>query len=147
VKDGLIGTTGQDSSCEIDDIDYEDQYKRFQLIGVRQAYQMATGAIRSNDRPDLILMDCPLVLNRSMVPTGDAAENLGYRNAYEAAIEEITRFWSEHQAVLFPWNPQGVIVASLASERFGAIIFAAQQDLRTEEGRRHLLATEEVDDQ
>jgi hypothetical protein len=146
VENGVIRTTGQDSSCEIDDIDYEDQSKRFQLIGVRQAYQMASAAIRSEDRPDLILMDCPLVLNRSMVPTGDAAENLGYRNAYDSAIEEITRFWNEHQAALFPWNPQGVVVASLASERFGAIIFAAQQDLRTEEGRRHLLGTEEVDD-
>ena len=147
VEKSVIRTTGQDSSCEIDDIDYEDQSKRFQLIGVRQAYQMAGAAIRGNDRPDLILMDCPLVLNRSMVPTGEAAENPGYRKAYEAAIEEITRFWDEHQAALFPWNPQGVVVASLASERFGAIIYAAQQDLRTEEGRRHLLSTEEVDDQ
>lgn len=147
VENSVIRTTGQDSSCEIDDIDYEDQSKRFQLIGVRQAYQMAGAAIRSNDRPDLILLDCPLVLNRSMVPTGEAAENPGYRKAYDAAIEEITRFWNEHQAALFPWNPQGVVVASLASERFGAIIYAAQQDLRTEEGRRHLLGTEEVDDE
>lgn len=147
VENSVIRTTGQDSSCEIDDIDYEDQSKRFQLIGVRQAYQMAGAAIRSNDRPDLILLDCPLVLNRSMVPAGEAAENPGYRKAYEAAIEEITRFWNEHQASLFPWNPQGVVVASLASERFGAIIYAAQQDLRTDEGRRHLLGTEEVDDQ
>ena len=147
VENSVIRTTGQDSVCEIDDIDYEDQSKRFQLIGVRQAYQLAAAAIRSADTPDLILLDCPLVLNRSMVPTGDAAENQGYRKAYESAIEEITRFWNEQQAALFPWNPQGTVVASLASERFGAIIYAAQQDLRTDEGRRHLLATEEVDDQ
>jgi len=147
VENSVIRTTGQDSVCEIDDIDYEDQSKRFQLIGVRQAYQLAAAAIRSADRPDLILLDCPLVLNRSMVPTGDAAENQGYRKAYESAIDEITHFWNEQQAALFPWNPQGTVVASLASERFGAIIYAAQQDLRTDEGRRHLLATEEVDDQ
>jgi len=147
VESSVIRTTGQDSTCEIDDIDYEDQSKRFQLIEVRQAYQMAAAAIRSADRPDLILLDCPLVLNRSMVPTGEAAENPGYRKAYGSAIEEITRFWDDHQASLFPWNPQGTVVASLASERFGAIIYAAQQDLRTEEGRRHLLSTEEVDDQ
>jgi hypothetical protein len=147
VENNVIRTTGQDSACEIDDIDYEDQSKRFQLIGVRQAYEMAAAAIRGDDRPSLILLDCPLVLNRSMVPTGEAAENPGYRQAYESAIEAITRFWDEHQGLLFPWNPQGTVVASLASERFGAIIFAAQQDLRTEEGRRHLLATEDVDDQ
>ncbi|MBS1803691.1 MAG: hypothetical protein JST28_10005 [Acidobacteria bacterium] len=147
IENSAIKTTGEDSACEIDDIDYEDQSKRFQLIGIRQAYEMAAAAIRSGDRPDLILMDCPLVLNRSMVPMGDPADSPGYRRAYEEAIEGITRFWNEHQAALFPWNPQGVIVASLASERFGAIIFAAQQDLRTVEGRKHLLATEEVDDQ
>jgi hypothetical protein len=146
VESSVVGTTGQDSSCEIDDIDYEDQSKRFQLIGVRQAYQMAAAALRSSDRPDLILLDCPLVLNRSMVPTGEATENPGYRKAYESAIAEITRFWSDYQSALFPWNPQGVIVASLASERFGAIIYAAQQDLRTEDGRRHLLSTEDVDE-
>jgi hypothetical protein len=147
VESSAIRTTGQDSACEIDDIDYEDQSKRFQLIGVRQAYQMAAAAIRSEDRPDLILLDCPLVLNRSMVPTGEAAENPGYRKAYESAIAEITRFWDEHQAALFPWNPQGAVVASLASDRFGAIIYAAQQDLRTEEGRRNLLGTEDIDDE
>jgi hypothetical protein len=147
VENNVIRTTGQDSACEIDDIDYEDQSKRFQLIGVRQAYEMAAAAIRGDDCPSLILLDCPLVLNRSMVPTGEAAENPGYRQAYESTLEAITRFWDEHQGSLFPWNPQGTVVASLASERFGAIIFAAQQDLRTEEGRRHLLATEDVDDQ
>jgi len=145
VEDSLIRTTGQDSACEIDDIDYEDQWKRFQLIGVRQAYQMASAAVRGPDRPDLILMDCPLVLNRSMVPTGEAAENLGYRRAYDNAITEIARFWTGNQALLFPWNPQGTVIASLASERFGAIVYVAQQDLRTVDGRQHLLGTEEVD--
>jgi len=38
VHDNVVATRGEDSVCEIDDIEYEDQSKRFQLIGIRQAY-------------------------------------------------------------------------------------------------------------
>jgi hypothetical protein len=145
VEDNVLATVGQDSACEIDDIDFEDQSKRFQLINVRQAYQLADAALRSPSRFDLILLDSPLVLNRSMVPPGDELAYAGYRAAYERAMEAISRFWEQHRERLFPWNRQGTVVAGLASERFGAIVEIAQQDLRTPEGRVQVLATERVD--
>lgn len=145
VEDNVMRTIGEDSACDVDDMDYEDQWKRLQLIGVRQGYEMASAALRSSERPELILMDTPLVLNRSMVPTGEAAQNAGYLRVFESAMETIRRFWKENKELLFPWNPEGSAVVSLASERFGAIVYVAQQDLRTAEGRRHLLGTEHVD--
>jgi len=145
VENNVLATVGQDSACEIDDIDFEDQSKRFQLINVRQAYQLADAALRSSTHFDLILLDNPLVLNRSMVPPGDALAYAGYGAAYKGAMEAIARFWEEHHDRLFPWNRQGTVVAGLASERFGAIVEIAQQDLRTPEGRGQVLATEGVD--
>ena len=145
VQENVVATTGEDSACEIDDIDFEDQSKRFQLINVRQAYQLADAALRSPGRFDLILLDSPLILNRSMVPPGDDSAHAGYRGAYEQAMQAISRFWEEHRDGLFPWNRQGTVVAGLASERFGAIVEIAQQDLRTPEGRGQVLATEGVD--
>src|SRR5262249_54144701 len=117
VEDSVLATVGQDSACEIDDIDFEDQSKRFQLINVRQAYQCAGVAGGSPSRLDVVLLDSPLVLNRSMVPPGDDPAHAGYRDAYERAMQAISRFWEEHRNRLFPWNRQGTVVAGLASER------------------------------
>ena len=94
VEDNSISTTGQDSACEIDDINYEEQSKRLQLIGIRQAYELADAAMRSDERFDLLVLDCPLVLNRSMVPLRESGSYAGHRAAYDQAIEAITRFWS-----------------------------------------------------
>lgn len=145
VEENIVATLGQDSTCEIDDIDYEEQSKRFQLIGVRQAYEMADAALRGAEPPELLVLDCPLVLNRSMVPPRDAEAYAAYRTGYDRAVDTIQRFWADHRARLFPWNPAGTVVAGLAAERFSALVHVAQQDLRTAAGRQHLLQTEAID--
>lgn len=145
VENNVISTVGQDSTCELDDINYENQSKRLQLIGVRQAYEMADAAMRSGNHYDLILLDCPLMLDRSMVPLREAKSYAGYRTAFQSAIAAISNFWSTHQKQLLPWNLNGTAVVGLASERYGAIVHIAQQDLRTAEGRKHILSTEAID--
>lgn len=145
-EDNVISTIGQDSTCELDDIDYEDQSKRLQLINVRQAYEMADAALRSSDRFDLIMLDCPLVLNRSMVPLREDESDAAFRQAFMAATDAITNFWRNHRDRLLPWNPNGTAVLGLASQRFGAIVYVARQDLRTEAGRQQILDTEGVDE-
>lgn len=139
VQENVVATRGEDSLCEIDDIDYEDQSKRFQLIGIRQAYELAERAINSGDHFDLLLCDCPLLLNRSMVAPEEGARYAALRKTYQTTVDAISRFWHDNHEKLFPWNRQGPVLAGLASERFGAIINVSQQDLRTEEGRRHVL--------
>jgi hypothetical protein len=139
VEENVVSTRSEDSVCEIDDIDYEDQSKRFQLIGIRQAYELAERAINSDDHFDLLLCDCPLLLNRSMVAPEEGARYAALRKTYQTTVDAISDFWRNNHAKLFPWNRQGPILAGLASERFGAIINVSQQDLRTDEGRRHVL--------
>jgi hypothetical protein len=80
-----------------------------------------------------------------MAPLVDSPRYAAYRDEYERTLEGIRRFWSEHQGRLAPWNPQGTVVAGISDERFGAIVHVSQQDLRTVEGRRHVLEVEGVD--
>jgi len=144
VESNVLSTSGVDSVSELDDIDFENQSKRLQLVGIRQAYQLASKAIRDVPGLQLLFLDAPLLLDRSMVPPLDSAGDVGYIQAYRATAEAIRGFWSEHRDSLFPWKQDGPIVVGLASRRFGAIVQLAQNDLRTEAGRSQLLASDLV---
>lgn len=145
VEQNVVSTRDQDSVSEIDDIDFEDKSKRLQLIGIRQAYELADRALKSGEDYDAILLDCPLLLNRSMEAPQQIQRYAKYRKLYKETIEAIGAFWTEHRESIYPWNPEGPIVAGLVSQRFGAIINVSQQDLRTEEGRKHVLSTDDLD--
>jgi hypothetical protein len=131
-----LATEGTDSASVIDDIDFLDQSKRLQLIEVRQAYEMADHAMKTEAPPQILLIEGPLVLNRSMVPLGKASQ---HAKEYERAVDTIRAFWEQHKSKLFPWNPAGTVVAGVATERLGAIAAISQQDLRTIEGQQQLL--------
>lgn len=146
VEQNVVSTRDHDSVSEIDDIDFEDKSKRMQLIGIRQAYELADRALKSGEPYDAILLDCPLLLNRSMEAPQQIARYAKYRKLYKSTIESISAFWSEHRDSIYPWNTEGPIVAGLASQRFGAIISVSQQDLRTEEGRKHVLNAEDLEE-
>jgi hypothetical protein len=145
VDDNRVSTGTQDSVCEVDDIDFEDQRNRLKLIGIRQAYELADAAMRDGERRDLLLLDCPLLLSRSMVaPRGDAAHQ-AHRVAYEGAINAIKSFWGTHRERLFPWNPTGTVVVGIGTGRYAAILRLATQDLRTSDGRGFVLPGEAID--
>ncbi len=93
----------------------------------------------------LIFLDTPLLMDRGMVPPANRAGDVGYKTAYDGDANAIQSFWSRHRERLFPWNATGPVVIGLATERFGAIVQSAQQDLRLQEGRSELLSTEEID--
>jgi hypothetical protein len=144
VEHNAISTAGQDSVCEIDDINYENQSKRLALAAMRQAYSLADRAV-AEERGRLVFLDTPLLMDRGMVPPSNRAGDEGYQEAYAATLSGIESFWSRHRERLFPWNARGPIIIGLASQRFGAIVQSAQQDLRLQEGRSQLLPTEEID--
>ncbi|MEZ9026147.1 hypothetical protein AB6D88_04985 [Vibrio cyclitrophicus] len=147
IQNNAVSTSGQDSLCELDDIDFVNQSKRLALIQIRQAYQMAEQRLLSGEPIDLILMDCPLFLGRDMAPLKDAPEHAEYRKTYEQTLSVIEQFWQEHKQNIYPWNATGPILAGIASEKFGAILYVAKQDLRTNEGMEQLLSSEEIDQQ
>jgi len=144
IKDNAVSTRGQNSLCEIDDIDFVNQSKRLTLIQIRQAYQMAEQLLQAGEPLDLILLDCPLFISLDMKPLKDAEEYEQYRQTYEDTVSVVEQFWKNYQHKLYPWNQQGTILAGIAAERFGAILYIAKQDLRTAEGMKHMMESEQI---
>lgn len=144
VRDNRVSTGTQDSVCEVDDIDYEDQRIRLALISLRQAYELAGAAMVDGAGRDLIVLDTPLLLSRSMVAPRDDASHRGHREAYKAALDQVERFWSVHKERIYPWDEDGPVVVSVGSGRFGAVMQLAQQDIRTHAGRQFILGGEAV---
>lgn len=143
IENNALATSGQDSRCVIDDIDFDDQTKRLQLTGIRQCYELATAAMESGAPYDLILVDGPLVLNRSMVPI-QRGKSAAHRDVYQSTVEAISKFWDKYREHLFPWNSNGPVIAGIDTTQLGAIAAISQQDLRVPEGRQQILACEGV---
>lgn len=139
IDDNKVSTVGNDSISELDDIDFEAQRKRLDLIEIRQAYQLVEKQLLSLESCDLILMDTPLFLSRDMAPLD---RNVRHKQEYEKTKQVIEAFWQAHRSKLFPWNKTGVVLASILAERFSAIVSIAKQDLRTEQGRKQILESD-----
>lgn len=143
IQDNQVSTKGNDSISELDDIDFEAQRKRLDLIEIRQAYALVERTLTSEEPCDLILLDTPLFLARDMAPL---ERNRRHKTDYEKTKTCIEQFWLKHREQLFPWNPNGPVVASILAERFSAIVSIARQDLRQEEGRKQILMSDGFED-
>ncbi len=136
IEKNQVSTRGSDSASELDDIDFEAQRKRLDLIEMRLAYQLAERQLQSGNPSRLILLDTPLFINRDMIPL---KQNIKHSKEYDKTRELIKNFWEKYREQLFPWNQDGPVLASIVAERFSAIVSIAKQDLRNEGGRKHLL--------
>lgn len=143
IEENKVSTRGTDSVSELDDIDFEAQRRRLDLIEIRQGYTLADKLLESSVECDLILLDTPLFLARDMAPLD---RNLRHKTEYENTKNEIQQFWAKNREKLFPWNRSGPVLVSILAERFSAIISIAKQDLRTAEGRKYLLISDGFND-
>ena len=139
IQDNKISTTGSDSVSELDDIDFEAQRKRLDLVEMRHCYALVERLFQQEVPANLILIDTPLFIDREMIPL---KRNVRHWAEYEKTRDAIERFWKNYRQSLFPWNPDGPVLASILAERFSAIVSIARQDLRTEEGRKHILVAD-----
>lgn len=145
IEENKISTGTQDSVCEIDDIDFEDQRNRLKLISLRQAYELAYRAMSDGNHRDLIIIDQPILVHRSMVAFKDDELHQGHKKEYDATVEVIEQFWSEHKEKLYPWNPNGTVLLSVGSGHFGAVLELANFDLRDSNNHNFVLADENID--
>lgn len=136
IQENKISTVGSDSVSELDDIDFEAQRKRLDLVEMRHSYTLVERLLAQGGNANLILIDTPLFIGRDMVPL---KRNQRHWAEYEKTREAIERFWHQQRQALFPWNQDGPVLVSILAERFSAIVSIARQDLRTEAGRKHLL--------
>jgi hypothetical protein len=144
-KDNQVSSGTQDSICEMDDIDYEDQRLRLQLVSIAQAYRLADATMRDSEQRDMVIMDCPLLVSRSLIAPKDDVAHEGHRHAYADAVAAVESFWAAHRDQLRPWNPEGTTLVSVSGGRFGAVLQLAQRDLRTTDGRSFILPGEGVE--
>lgn len=142
IQQNQVSTCGSDSVSELDDIDFEAQRKRLDLVEMRQAYALVEKVLKNESPSQLILLDTPLFLNREMAPL---KRNVKHWAEYEKTKQAIEKFWDDYRGMLFPWNPNGPVLVSILAERFSAVISIARQDLRSDEGRRYLLKSDGFD--
>ncbi|HGY3655971.1 TPA: hypothetical protein ACNVWL_006281, partial [Pseudomonas aeruginosa] len=136
IQDNKVGTAGSDSVSELDDIDFEAQRKRLDLVEMRHCYALVERLLKQGGSANLILIDTPLFIDREMVPL---KRNARHWAEFEKTRDVIEQFWQKNRKALFPWNPEGPVLVSILAERFSAIVSIARQDLRTEDGRKHIL--------
>ena len=144
IEENKVSTCGSDSVSELDDIDFEAQRKRLDLIEMRHAYTLVDRLLNKQEPPQLILLDTPLFIAREMIPL---KRNKKHWEEYERTRSEIMSFWRKNREALYPWNAAGPVLVSILAERFSAIVSIAKQDLRSPEGRKHLLLSDGFDEQ
>lgn len=143
IQENKVSTAGTDSVSELDDIDFEAQRKRLDLVEMRHCYALVEKLLAQGATTHLILIDTPLFIDRDMIPL---KRNVRHWAEFVKTRDAINRFWQQYRERLFPWNPAGPILTSILAERFSAIVSIARQDLRTIEGRKHLLISDGFDE-
>lgn len=142
IEQNKLSSGATDSISELDDIDFEAQAKRLELIQIRQTYSLLEKIFNSAHSYNLILIDTPFFLARDMAPLD---RHKKHKQEYEKTKKLIESFWDRYRQSIFPWHPNGPVVASILAERFSAIVSIAKQDLRTAEGRSQILENDGFD--
>ena len=125
IQEGSIYQTKQESIVDVDEIDDLDWQKKLKFIDIINAYKLLNETMEEDEKPDLIIMDVPLLLERADVPLFDRVDILEH---YELCRETIASFWERNKDKVYPFNKDGVKIASVGNKRFGAIFFALTEE-------------------
>lgn len=118
IQEGSIYQTKQESIVDVDEIDDLDSQKKLKFIDMVNAYKLLETTMEEENLPDLIILDVPLLLERADAPLDDRVDILKY---YDLCRDTIAKFWEEHKDKIYPFNKNGVKIASIGTKRFGAI--------------------------
>jgi len=125
IQEGSIYQTKQESVVDVDEIDDLDWQKKLKFIDMMNAYKLLMETMEESDLPELIIMDVPLLLERADTPLSDRVDIIKH---YEMCKETIAEFWKENKDKIYPFNTNGVKIASIGGKRFGAIFFALTKE-------------------
>jgi hypothetical protein len=125
IQEGSIYQTKQESVVDVDEIDDLDWQKKLKFIDMMNAYKLLMETMEESDLPELIIMDVPLLLERADSPLSDRVDIIKY---YDMCKETIAEFWKEYKDKIYPFNTNGVKIASIGGKRFGAIFFALTKE-------------------
>ncbi|AST58057.1 hypothetical protein Thert_02118 [Thermoanaerobacterium thermosaccharolyticum] len=121
ISEGSIYKTRQESIVDVDEIDDLDNQKKLKFIDIINVYKLLSDLMEDDEKPELVLVDVPLVLERSDAPLEDRKEII---RIYDRCRETIKFFWDKYKDMVYPFNENGIKIASVGTKRFGAIIYA-----------------------
>ena len=122
VRGNQVVETFQDSRIDINDINYLETKQRLTWKEYLLVYELLEELFAEHDRPDIILLDIPLTLQRAQQINRLEAEDVAAE--WEATLAAITRFWERNLCKVFPEDPDGPIIVALTRRYFGAILNA-----------------------
>ncbi len=125
ISEGSIYKTRQESIVDIDEIDDLDNQKKLKFIDIINVYKLLSDLMEDDEKPELVLVDVPLVLERSDAPLEDREDII---KVYDKCREAIKFFWDKYKDMVYPFNENGIKIASVGTKRFGAIIYALTED-------------------
>jgi len=125
IKEGSIYQTKQESIVEVDEIDDLDYQKKLKFIDIINTYKLLDETMEDRNRPELVIIDVPLLLERSDEPVSDRPDILEHYNDCKNIIES---FWLKHKDSIYPFDENGIKIVSVGTKRFGAVVFALSED-------------------
>jgi len=125
IKDGTIYKTRQESKVEVDEIDDLDSQKKLKFIDIINAYKLLTELMEQEEKPELVLLEVPLLLERADAPLDSRTDIV---NIYNKCRKAILKFWEKYKDDVYPFNKNGVKIASVGNKKFGAVIFALSDE-------------------
>lgn len=120
IDKGSIYQTYQDSLVDIDEADDIDVIKKMKFIHITQMYDLLEEILKEEERPQLVIVDTPLLLERSDAPLESHYQLYA---DYQVCKERIHKFWQEHKEQMVPYNPEGLLLVSISTKRFGSIFY------------------------
>lgn len=125
IDEGSIYKTRQESIVDVDEIDDLDNQKKLTFIDMINVYKLLADLMEDDEKPELVLVDVPLLLQQQDVPL---SERKDLEKVYKQCVDTIEEFWNKHKEKIYPFNDNGIKIASVSNKRFGAVIFALTQD-------------------
>lgn len=125
ISEGSIYKTRQESIVDVDEIDDLDNQKKLKFIDIINVYKLLEDLMEDDEKPELVLVDVPLILERSDAPLEDRKDTI---KVYDKCREIIKFFWDKYKDMIYPFNENGIKIASVGTKRFGAIIYALTED-------------------
>jgi hypothetical protein len=125
IQDGVVYQTFQDSLVDIDEADDIDVTQKLKFVHITQMYDLLEVLINETDRPELVIVDTPLLLERSDAPI-ESYEEL--HSDYISCKERIEQFWQEYKNEIYPFNSCGIKIVSVSTKRFGSVFYGLNSE-------------------
>lgn len=140
IQDGVVYQTFQDSLVDIDEADDVDITQKLKFVHINQMYDLLEELLNESNRPELVIVDTPLILERSDAPI-ESYEELYFD--YISCKERIEQFWKEHKHEIYPFNSSGIKIVSVSSKRFGSVFYGLSSE-QTDKYMIDALVTQEI---